>query len=153
MSKKDTAQILPAEMQAFEQTCREWGMRVTHQRLEIFRELASAKGHPSAEEIYNRVHKRLPSIALDTVYRTIDTFENMNLVKRVKFMDNRTRFDTNIITHHHLVCTECNRIEDFYWPAFDNLKVPDTLKDWGVVDTKHAEIRGLCRKCRNKIKK
>ena len=150
MAKKDTAPNLSIKIQAFEQACRERGMRVTHQRLEIFKELASAPGHPSAEEIYDRVHKKLPSIALDTVYRTIDTFENMNLVKRVKFMDNRTRFDTNIFTHHHLVCTKCNRIEDFYWPAFDDLKVPDALKDWGIVNTRRAEIRGLCSKCRNK---
>jgi len=139
-------------MQQFKTVCQEHGIRLTHQRLEIFSALVSFSGHPSAEEIYNRVKKNIPTMAFDTVYRTLDTFEKINIIKRVKFADNRVRFDNNLSTHHHLVCTRCNRIEDFYWPDFDNLPDPEPLKTWGKVGSKHVEVRGLCRKCRQKAR-
>jgi Fur family peroxide stress response transcriptional regulator len=40
-------------------------MKLTHQRLEIFKELLAAKDHPSAELIYKKLQKRMPTIAMD----------------------------------------------------------------------------------------
>ncbi|HEX9973040.1 MAG TPA: Fur family transcriptional regulator [bacterium] len=141
------------KLQLFKTTCQEHGIRLTHQRLVIFQALVSLPGHPSAEDVYNRVRKAIPTMAFDTVYRTLATFEKINLIKRVKFADNRVRFDNNLSTHHHLVCTRCNRVEDFYWPDFDRLPDPDHLAGWGEMGTKHVEIRGLCRKCAAKCRK
>ena len=47
------------------------GVRVTHQRLEIFREVASSTAHPDAETVFRGVRDRLPTVSLDTVYRTL----------------------------------------------------------------------------------
>jgi len=138
------------KLQLFKTACQEHGIRLTNQRLEIFGALVSFPSHPSAEEIYNKVKKRIPSMAFDTVYRTLSTFEKINIVRRVKFADNRTRFDSNLTTHHHLVCTGCNRIEDFYWPDFDNLPDPELIKTWGRTGSKRVEISGLCLRCEQK---
>ena len=129
------------------------GLRLTHQRLEILRELSADTGHPSAEDIYTRVVKRIPTISLDTVYRTIATFEESGVVSRVQVLDDRGRFDSNMSVHHHMVCTRCKKIEDFYWPAFDNMDVPGDLGSWGEVASKHVELRGLCKDCRRKVGK
>lgn len=50
----------------FMEVCRRYGIRVTHQRTEILRELAGTEEHPDAEAVYNSVRKRIPSISLDT---------------------------------------------------------------------------------------
>jgi Fur family peroxide stress response transcriptional regulator len=138
-------------MQKFEQDCKARGLRLTHQRLEIFKEMAKYPDHPSAEDIYANVRRRLKTISLDTVYRTIATFEENGLVRRVQVLDNKARFDTNTTAHHHLVCTACQSIEDFYWQDFDKIKLPQTITEWGIIDSKHVELRGLCRKCKRKL--
>ena len=140
-------------MEEFERVCRSKGLRVTLQRLEIFRVFAVFAGHPTVENVFNRIRRRLKTISMDTVYRTISTFEKYGLIKRVKLLDNSARFDINLAVHHHLVCTRCKNIEDFYWPNFDGMKLPNTIRDWGDVDSKHVEIRGLCRKCRKNRKR
>ena len=61
----------------------EKGLRLTHQRLEILRELVGAKDHPSAEMVFGRVRRRLPTISLDTVYRTLSTFDELGIIMRV----------------------------------------------------------------------
>lgn len=144
-----THSMTQAEMlDRFEHVCRDRGLRITHQRVEIFKELVRATEHPTAEYIFNRVRKRLSMISLDTVYRTLGTFEEHGLIKRVHLVDNTARFDINLDKHHHLVCSRCGRIEDFYWEDFDSLQLPDALKKWGEIDSRHVEVRGLCSKCR-----
>ncbi|MBC8317138.1 MAG: transcriptional repressor, partial [Desulfobulbaceae bacterium] len=59
------------KLRDFEKACRKANLKITHQRLEIFRELAKALDHPSAESLYKRLQKKLPTLSLDTVYRTL----------------------------------------------------------------------------------
>jgi Fur family transcriptional regulator, peroxide stress response regulator len=153
MAKTNQTGKINELVNSFEQVCRLKGLRITHQRTEIFRELARFPGHPTAENVFGKIRKRLKTISLDTVYRTIATFEEFGLIKRVRLLDNSSRFDMNLSIHHHLVCTECNKIEDFYWPYFDQLKLPGPLSNWGIIDSKHVEIRGLCVTCQKKLKK
>ena len=144
---------LEKKVSQFEELCRRKGLRLTHQRLEILKELVADTSHPSAEDVYNRIVKRLPMISLDTVYRTIALFEEHGLVKRVEILDDRSRFDSNLEKHHHLVCVRCKRIEDFYWSNFDSLRAPNNISSWGIVQSKHVELRGLCKACMKKEKR
>jgi len=125
--KKESQERTSELIKGFEQVCRSNGLRITHQRSEIFHELAKYPDHPTAENVFNRVRKRLKTISLDTVYRTILTFEKNGLLKRVQILDNAARFDMNLNVHHHLVCTRCKRVEDFYWPGFDQMRLPTTI--------------------------
>ena len=138
------------EIEAFRRACRERGIRVTPQRLEIFREIAKASDHPSAEEVHRRVKARLGSVSLDTVYRTLTTFEQWGLISRVHFLEDRTRFDPNRTLHHHMFCTECKEILDFHWADFDNAVLPAEVRGWCQPGSRHAQVRGICAKCRGK---
>ncbi|MFH1372969.1 MAG: Fur family transcriptional regulator [bacterium] len=140
-------------MKGFEQVCKSKGLRITHQRSEIFHELAKYPDHPTAENVFSRVRKRLKTISLDTVYRTIATFEEHGMIKRVQILDNSARFDVNLSIHHHLICTRCNKIEDLYWPVFDKMKLPDSVNGWAKMNSRHVEIRSLCLDCKTKFKK
>lgn len=144
----ETAELLDT----FKKICREAGLKVTHQRLEVFRVLAEADDHPSAESIYEKVKKKVPTISLDTVYRTLTTLEQNGVLGRVQ-VDARSRFDPNRDVHHHFICTECKRIDDFYWPTFDSMKTPPKAAGWGRIDSKRVEIRGVCKDCRKRMKR
>lgn len=140
-------------IKAAEETCRGLGLKLTHQRLEILRELAIAKDHPSAEDVYKRVKPKIPPISLDTVYRTLALFERCGVIARVHHLDDRTRYDPNTSKHHHMVCIKCKKIKDFNWPALDRMEIPEETKGEGVVRSKYLELRGICQECLDKEKK
>jgi Fur family peroxide stress response transcriptional regulator len=134
-------------MEDFETACRSAGLKLTHQRMEIFREVAQTEEHPPAEIIFERVRKRIPSISLDTVYRTLITLEKLGVISRVNVLCERTRFDANMNPHHHVVCMSCGLVRDFASPEADELRIPDEVKSWGEVKSIHVELRTVCAGC------
>ena len=134
-------------MERFKGICREAGLKLTHQRLEIYRELAGDTGHPSAEEVYRRVRDRMPTIALDTVYRTLSTFEKVGAIARVDVFDERARFDANLSPHQHFICTMCHAIMDFTWDVFEGLDLPAAVSRIGRIDHRSVIVRGICHNC------
>lgn len=138
---------LQEKLKKFEQMCRKNGIKLTHQRMEIFREIASSNDHPTVEQIYNNIKSKLPMISLDTVYRTLSSFENIGIISKVSVSDNKGRFDSNLIPHHHLLCKQCKGILDFYWPTFDTARVPSEATKWGKILAKQVELRGICEDC------
>ncbi len=137
-----------ARMKLFIEVCRSLGLKLTHQRLEIYKVLALGKSHPSAEEIHKDLTRSMPTLSLDTVYRTLVTFERNGLINRVEVLDDRARFDVNLNEHHHLVCKRCRKVIDFYWPVIDDLDVPAETEGWGDIESRHIELRGVCKSCR-----
>lgn len=137
----------------FKEICNKLGLKVTHQRLEIYNVLSSAKDHPSPEDVYKRVKRKLPTVSFDTVYRTLALFERYGVITRVYQMDNRTRYDSNMEHHYHLVCTQCKKVQDFHWPDLDHLVVPSETDDWGAVENRYMELRGICHTCLEKEKR
>lgn len=148
-----TRQKLDERVALFVAACRRNGVRVTHQRTEILRELAGTDKHPDAETVYHSLRKRLSSISLDTVYRTLRLFEDTGVIARMGGMKERARFDANTTQHHHFVCTKCGLVRDLYDEAFDNLQASQDLPRIGCVDSVHVELRGRCRTCRKKSRK
>ncbi|MBW1971134.1 MAG: transcriptional repressor, partial [Deltaproteobacteria bacterium] len=64
-------QEIERRMERFNEICRNSGEKLTHQRIEIFREVAQTGEHPDAEKVHQGVRKRMPTVSLDTVYRTL----------------------------------------------------------------------------------
>jgi len=147
MKMDDRSKSSPEAVQSL---FRNKGIKLTQQRLEIYREMMRAKDHPSAEMIYRRVIPRLPTVSLDTVYRTLDLFERMGLISRVEVLDDRSRYEPDTEPHHHFVCVICKRIMDFPWPAVDSMKLPPQATRWGKVFSSHLELRGVCGACLKK---
>jgi Fur family peroxide stress response transcriptional regulator len=123
------------------------GVRVTHQRLEVFREVARSGDHPDAETVFRGVRERLPTISLDTVYRTLWLLIDLGLITTLGLPRERYRFDGNMRPHHHFVCTKCGMTGDFYSHELDQLDVPDAVNELGVPQRIQVEVRGLCRRC------
>jgi Fur family peroxide stress response transcriptional regulator len=126
---------------------RDAGLKLTHQRLEIFRELAGTEEHPDAETIFRAVQQRMPTVSLDTVYRTLWMLHDLGLVTTLGPQRTSVRFDANLDRHHHFSCVRCGLVRDFESAELDGLRVPDSIKRLGSVVDAHVEVRGLCATC------
>lgn len=139
--------VLEQRLEAFRQAVRRSGAKMTHQRLEIFREVAGRSDHPGAEEVFQAVRGRLPMISLDTVYRTLRLLNDLDVLATLGPRRESQRFDANLEPHHHFVCQRCGLARDFTSPALDALPLPESVAGLGIVWRAQVEVRGLCHAC------
>lgn len=132
---------------SFASACKDVGLKITHQRTEIYRTLVEQPDHPTAEIIHKRLLPQLPSISLDTVYRTLATLEEHRLVTRIQTSESQARFEAVYAPHHHLICNQCKSVVDFQWPAMEQLPIPDELANWGRVSSCTVVMYGRCNDC------
>lgn len=134
----------------FVEASRRIGLRMTHQRAEIFREAAASDEHPDAETIYQRVCKRVTGVSRDTVYRTLAMLEDKGLLRKTEVLGGPARYDANLDRHHHFVCTVCGAVKDFRSDALDDLPIPDSVKAIGRIEAAQVHVRGVCAACMRK---
>jgi len=138
------------QLHHFEEICKDAGLKLTHQRLVIYTELLQSREHPSAEILYKRLEKILPTLSLDTVYRTLATFEKLGLVHRLETVTSQARYEALGLRHHHFLCDECGQVFDFFWPTFDTMTLPQSLEAIGAVDRTSVVVHGICTACSSK---
>ncbi|TFG29270.1 transcriptional repressor [Candidatus Thorarchaeota archaeon] len=126
------------------------GYRATPQRILVYEGLWMAGSHPNVSDIHKYVSKIDPSISLATVYKNLDLFSEIGLVREIGSRDHSTRYDPDVDFHINLICNRCGKIEDHECVSFDEI-VPNLKQNAGFeVQSHHFEVRGLCAACRNK---
>jgi len=144
---RESLTSIEQKMASFGEECRRAGLKLTYQRLEIYRDMAFWRDHPSAEVIYSRIRTRIPTISLDTVYRTLANFEAHGLINRIQTVESQAHYEADLEQHHHLICERCGKIMDFVWQALDDLPVPDAVIIWGKVNSTRVTLQGICVQC------
>ncbi|MFO7975603.1 MAG: Fur family transcriptional regulator [Candidatus Hydrogenedentota bacterium] len=146
-------EMVERRMAGFREACVSKQLRVTYQRMEIYRAVASSETHPDAEAIHHTVRKYIPSISPDTVYRNLRLLADYGLVSIVGMSDERLRFDANMELHHHFVCVECGLIRDFSSHRLEHMKFPKEAEAFGTPFSSHLEVQGICSKCQKRNKR
>jgi Fur family ferric uptake transcriptional regulator len=85
---------------------------MTRQRQIILEELRKADTHPSADEVYETVRKRLPRISLGTVYRNLEILSELGEIQKLELGGDLKRFDRKPNKHYHIRCMNCGRVDD-----------------------------------------
>lgn len=147
MKKPGNGENSDTLIKGFLKACRAAGLKVTQQRIEIYRELMQSSDHPPAELLHKRLAERMPTISLDTVYRTLATLEQRGLVSRVQTVGSLARFEAVTGPHHHLICSKCNKVADFHWSAFEAVELPRPVEGWGRIMSKNVVMYGICNSC------
>jgi Fur family peroxide stress response transcriptional regulator len=125
------------------------GFRATPQRVVIYEALWKAGSHPSVSDIHEYAIKTDPSISLATVYKTLQLFSDIGLVREMGFRDGSTHYDPDTSFHINLVCNKCGRVEDFDPGSIEGI-VPDLDEKVGFrMQSINFEVRGLCSRCRS----
>lgn len=134
-------------VEQFIEACRQKGLNVTYQRIKIFQSLSEVKSHPTAEEIYKIVKREYPSISLATVYKTLETFAEHNLISKVNFLHDLARYDGDTTPHHHLVCIKCRRIVDVHEEELNGIKIPESAQNGFHLLGYRIQFEGICNNC------
>ena len=91
---------------------RDAGLRVTATRRAVFDALC-AHPHASADQVFERVRDGLDAPSKQSVYNALGDFVAAGLVRRIEPAGQPGRYEMRVAdNHHHLVCSECGRIED-----------------------------------------
>lgn len=124
---------------------------MTQQRRVILDAVKNTKGHPTADEIYEKVRKILPRVSMGTVYRNLDILSATGFIKKLEPDHPQMRFDCETDDHYHLICERCGAIEDI--PAGNSENPLEKLESalgnltkYGIFGHK-LEFFGLCKKC------
>ncbi len=126
---------------------RERGLRLTPQRelvLAAVREL----DHATPEEIAEKVRQTHPGINLSTVYRNLETLENVGLVQHSHLGHGGASYHAaEELAHLHLVCGTCGNVGDA--PIETALSFVNALtEDYGFrTDVSHFSVFGTCSTC------
>lgn len=142
----ETAEV-ERRLDRFKRSARAAGIKLTHQRLEIFKAVASSLDHPSAESVHQVVRSTTPTVSLDTVYRTLWLLTDLGLLSTLGPRHDAMRFDANMDKHHHFICTRCGLVRDFTSAEFEALQIPEAASQFGQVLGTHVEVRGVCAQC------
>ena len=134
-------------IQTFLQTCRKNRLKITPQRVAIFKKITDLNTHPTADDIYQMIKKDFSNISLDTVNRTLLTFAEIGVVDVVETFGGAKRFDPDVSIHHHFFCIQCGEITDFKDPSYDDLAVPEKLRHQFQVISKRLILKGFCKAC------
>lgn len=127
------------------------GLKVTPQRIAIYKALAHNKEHPTADVIYNKIHIDYPNISFDTVNRTLLTFAEIGLIKIIEGFGGAKRFDPDTDNHMHMHCLSCGTVVDYLSAAVKDVAVLYHNVPDGFQVTNHRVVfEGYCKNCKNK---
>lgn len=126
------------------------GLKLTPQRIAIVRLFAQDLSHPTAQELFDRLHADFPSMSFATVYNTLDTLAAAGLAGTVR-LGNAARFDPNTDAHHHAVCERCGAVSDIaassLAPSPGTVRTLERVAPGFAVKSVERIYRGLCANC------
>ena len=117
--------------------------RNTSQKKIIKEYLVNVKNHPSAEEVFLAVQKKLPTISKATVYRILKGFKENGSIQEI--ISNVSHFDGDLSVHSHFICNRCHKVFDIF-ESNTQIKFNKNIKA-GKIDSYQIYFRGLCNKC------
>jgi Fur family transcriptional regulator, ferric uptake regulator len=141
------------QMDEFKSMIRKMGLKITEPRLIILTCLAEAQQsyserHVTAQSLFERCHRKDPSIGFATVYRFLKDLTEHHLATEVRMGGQSSRYELTTQRHHdHLTCTKCGQIQEFENEKIEKLQ-QQVAAQFGFKLTAHIlELYGLCRHC------
>jgi Fur family peroxide stress response transcriptional regulator len=132
----------------FEKECRRRGLRMTPQRLAVYRALAEDSTHPTADAVLARLRGDMRGLSRATVYRILEFLEREGFISRVSTTDGVGRYDANLAPHQHLVCRRCGQIADLELAALRRLRLPRRGRAGFALEALDIRVVGTCERCR-----
>ncbi len=127
-------------------------MRLTTQRQIILEELGKVKSHPTANEVYDMVRKRLPRIGLGTVYRNLELMADSGIILKLEVGGTQKRFDATVDPHYHIRCSSCGRVDDIDVAVQEPINQAAAQASNYKILGHHIEFTGVCETCTKESK-
>lgn len=125
------------------------GYHLTRQRAAVFNYLSQVNTHPTAEEVFIAVKRKLPRISLATVYKNLEALVECGLATKLTYGNDSARYDIRTDPHHHTRCLGCGRISDVDLEPDQEASLKKIKPQPGFeVREYRVELLGYCRQCR-----
>jgi Fur family transcriptional regulator, ferric uptake regulator len=122
-------------------------IKYTNQRVEILACLKGNTSHPTVEQVYREVRKRLTRISKATVYQNLRFLAERGIIQEVN-IKGISRFEPNTAAHHHLICKSCGAIVDFEAKELTAYAMKTARKLHGIaIETASTNFYGCCKSC------
>jgi len=138
------------ETEIFQDYIRSKGLRHSDQRMQILDVFLKTERHLTAEELYQLVQKKHPSVGTATVYRTMKLLRESGLCRELKLDDGSTRYEHlyDHDHHDHLVCSGCGALVEVIDPEIEKRQEKLALAHGFRIMSHKLDLYGICRKCR-----
>jgi Fur family transcriptional regulator, ferric uptake regulator len=124
------------------------GGRRTLSRQVVIRALVECHGHITVDEIAQKIQVDHPTVDVSTVYRTIETLRELEIVDRVHMGDGRAVYHLRDHEHHHLYCRSCGSVQEIATSTLSSLQDAVEARFGFELDPRPVSFVGLCRSCR-----
>ncbi|MEG2353078.1 MAG: Fur family transcriptional regulator [Clostridium sp.] len=122
-------------------------LKLTPQRIAVYKALQSTKSHPSAESIYKSLQEEYPTMSLATVYKALKTLVEVDLIQELNVGEGNFRYDANVYPHSHIKCCTCNKVEDIDCKIFEALNTEAEKQTKYKVLSNQIYFYGVCEDC------
>lgn len=139
------------EIQNVTRILRDNGFKVTPQRLAVYEALSRTYTHPNAEMLYSMLQPDYPTMSLATVYKTMDIFSELGLVQVLNVGEDSFRYDAETVSHPHIRCVVCNRVDDVFDVHDEDLLEGVAAKSGYELTGRQLYFFGKCPECRRKL--
>ena len=128
---------------------RKKGYKITPQRQEILKVFMDNNLPLSAEVIHQKIAQKYPNISLDTVYRNLNVFLDLDIINKLNFMESKSVYELNTGKHHHhLVCLKCGTIKAIDFCPFNLIDLEKIEENKKFIIKKHSfDLFGYCEQC------
>jgi Fur family peroxide stress response transcriptional regulator len=126
---------------------RDLGLVPTIQRLAVLEYLEKNHVHPTAEEVYQGVRKRYPSIAKATVYNVLDALKEAGAIQQLTITREAAHYDATTAPHPHFLCRDCGMLIDVELPC--PIRPGDEILGH-LIQCVNTYLYGVCKACRTK---
>ncbi len=123
---------------------------MTKQRQVILEELRKVKTHPTADDMYQMLRKKMPKISLGTVYRNLEILSEANIIQKLDVGGTQKRFDGDTSIHSHVRCVDCGRVGDIDIKPNYNIEAEARKVTDFEIYRHRLEFTGLCPECHEK---
>jgi Fur family transcriptional regulator, peroxide stress response regulator len=113
-------------------------------RIKVMQLLMDTKEHPTADAIYRKLIRDIPTLSKTSIYNTLKLFSKKNVVKEIKIEDNEIRYDGDMARHAHFKCVKCSSMQDLKVQC--DFKMCSEIKNAKVIEA-HVNIMGICADC------
>lgn len=135
--------------EAWLEQLQECGCRITSPRRAIVNIIANSDQALEAVEIFDQSRADHPSLGLVTVYRTLETLEQLGLVQRVHQAEGCHLYLRAPQGHEHiLVCKACRRTDYFSGDDLTELIDITSQRSGYQIEEHWLQFIGLCARCR-----
>ncbi|MBI9047652.1 MAG: transcriptional repressor [Anaerolineaceae bacterium] len=125
------------------------GYKITAPREHVMEIISSSVTPMSPQEIHLRASRAQQKLGLVSVYRVLDLFAGLKLVRKVHRSDGCHGYVLSSPGHFHtLICSQCNRSTEFKGDEkLEELIADLELKTGYKIEDHFLQLSGICPQC------